>query len=74
MLLENCKVGLPVRIISKSVGQPLRDLGNDRVGKVQMIIKSNGDYNVDWYITVKTKRHTLNFLPKDVMPLWEDDV
>lgn len=64
MLLINCISGLPVRIISKSVGGKFDYLGYEET-KIEEISEEDGEIIV-------VDRIGNYFLPSDLMPLWEE--
>lgn len=76
MDMMNCKIGVPVKILSKSTGQDIEDLNGAREGRIS---KVEEDYDVfELMVTVSMVedgeycRQDFSFIPSDLEPLWGD--
>lgn len=86
MLLENCKSGLKVKVLSKSIGEDISILSGGNIGYIKRLIENTPEYyghaeikefvEVHVYVTSGRYRHSgfyeCNFLPSDLEPLWEN--
>jgi hypothetical protein len=86
MRLENCKPGVKVKVLSKSIGEDIRILDGGNIGYVKKIIANIHEYygHVDVKEFVEVHVHVTsgqyaqsgyyecNFLPHDLEPLWEE--
>jgi hypothetical protein len=70
MNVMNCKKGLRVKIISKSIGQDVGDLNNIEEA---VIDEFRGHYLMVETITKYGNEYRYKFLPQDLTPLWEEN-